>query len=148
MIISNTNTNFYIKLQKPISEIIGFCNHIKNKPCGKYVLDENIHAFVQEYNTISFESSFPETHRKYIDLHFMVKGAEKIGYSDVKYSKKIGDYNKEKDYQEYLKNNLETLILREEDYAIFYPNDVHATHIMIRRSNVIRKIVVKIKTNL
>ena len=46
---------------------------LTNLSVGKYIIDKYSYFTVQEYNTRKEENSKYEAHKKYIDVHFMIK---------------------------------------------------------------------------
>ena len=65
---------------------------------GQYFIDGNrIFVNVQSYETKK-EASF-EAHRKYVDIQYMIKGAEKIGIADYSSCTPITEYDKDKDIE-------------------------------------------------
>ena len=53
-------------------------------PAGKYPIDgENAYATITDAPSKTFEASKWESHRKYIDLQYVIKGEEKIGVAPV-----------------------------------------------------------------
>jgi len=65
---------------------------------GKYEIDgDNAFALVSEYKTKDELDGKLEAHRKYIDIQFLAKGTELIGYAPFYRQKVITEYNEEKD---------------------------------------------------
>ncbi len=84
-----------------------------------------------------------ECHDKYIDIQLCIKGKEKFGWkprSDCK--KQKGEYNAEKDVVFYNDAPDMYFDLTDNQFAIFFPKDVHAP--MIGESE-IKKMVIKVK---
>ena len=60
---------------------------------GKYTIDvENVYASVTEAPTKNYDKSKWESHRKYIDLQYVISGEEKIGVAPVANLKVIVPY--------------------------------------------------------
>src|SRR5574340_275000 len=78
-------------------------NYLKNSDLsninpGKYEIDgSNIYALVQRYMTKPRENGFWEAHRRYIDIQYVVKGVELIGYANLD-NLKAGEYDEAKDF--------------------------------------------------
>ena len=115
-----------------------------NLPCGKYeILSDEVFAIVQEYMTK--EEGDLEAHKIYADLQFIIKGEEKIGFSklDDVVSVKI-PYNREKDIC-FFNGNYSKLLLRQGDFAVFFPHDAHAPSLAMHDCCYVKKVVIKIK---
>ena len=65
-----------------------------------------------------------EAHRRFIDIHYCIKGTEGIGYADVDTLEPTTEYNEADDYL-LLKGSYQKIILREGDFMIVYPEDAH-----------------------
>ena len=118
-----------------------------SKADGKYVIDgDKIVANLATYTTKPKQECKAETHIKYIDIQYMVKGTEKMGYSPLLVGQEIEeDCSKDKDaifYKNITDEN--EIIVSEKMYTIFYPTDIHRPSCMIIAPSEIRKIVVKI----
>ena len=72
-----------ISKYKPIisDKVIDFLENISSDiPAGRYVIDENSYANVDEYAPKSFEDCRFEAHKKYIDIQMVLKGEEQLEY--------------------------------------------------------------------
>ena len=118
-----------------------------SKADGKYVIDGDvIIANLATYTTKPKAECKAETHLKYIDIQYMVKGAEVMGYSPLLSGQEIAeDCSKEKDAIFYKNiNNEQEVVVSEKMYTIFYPTDIHIPSCLVTTPQEIRKIVVKI----
>ena len=117
---------------------------LKNIEDGKYEIDgEDVYASVQTYETK--ENAKYESHWKYIDIQYMIKGKEKIGVTDLNNCTTCIEYDSERDLEFYDINcKEEYLNLKENDFLIFYPQDAHKPSISIETSSTVKKVVVKV----
>lgn len=113
---------------------------------GKHDLDEGIFAIVSEYQTKSRSECNWETHRKYIDVQFLLEGCEAIDYAHAESLDSIGRYDSANDCQLYEGEGSE-LRLEPGSFAIFFPEDAHRPCIADGMSMNVSKIVVKVKVN-
>lgn len=115
-------------------------------PLGKHFLeDHSVFAIVMEYDTLAEKECKVESHRKYIDLQYMVSGSELTGITSHEGQVPSTSYNEENDFQFYNLTNLPKLPLKENFFAVYYPDDIHQTTISIDgKSKRNRKIVFKI----
>lgn len=122
-------------------------NYLKNElPVGRYDIDSDlVFAFVQSYDTLPEQEVKWETHKKYIDLQFVVKGKEIIGWTHLGELIPTMEYNEESDCTLY-ENQEGTLVkLKDGWFAIFFPEDAHKPKCIWDHAHKIKKIVVKIK---
>lgn len=117
-------------------------------PVGKYELDgKELYAMVQEYNTkLTADAKF-EGHRNYIDIQFMVAGAEIMKWADIAKMTENVPYNPEKDCQFYAPiEDAAAGIVGAGEYAIFFPHDIHMPCVSLKETPApVKKIVVKVK---
>lgn len=123
-------------------------NDFDNIEPGKYEIDgEDIYAIVQQYDTKPMSSGKWEAHKKYIDIQFMVSGKEKMGYSHKNKMIVTHEYNSDKDAL-YLKGEGNFLVAEAGYFAVFFPTDVHMPCIAINLSTPVKKVVIKVKSDL
>ncbi len=112
-------------------------------PAGKYEIDgENMYALIQEYNTKLKEQGFWEAHRRYIDLQYVVQGAEGIGYANINHLQQ-GEYDAKKDFLP-LFGEGDLVTLKSGSFVLLLPEDAHMPGMAVGESTPVRKIVVKI----
>lgn len=112
---------------------------------GKYELDgDNIFYMVQSYDTDP-SKTVSESHRKYIDIQFMVEGEEIIGVADISSEKGLTEAKEENDVWFY-NCKTEPLTLSAGKYMVLYPNDLHCPGVATNgKALTCRKVVVKVK---
>ena len=111
---------------------------------GEYPIDgRDIFAIVNEYNLKPLVEGRLEAHRSYIDIQFMVRGAEQMGYAPWQGQEESCPFEVEADYGFYYGES--SLVLVEEGmFALFYPQDLHMPCIGDPLERV-RKVVVKVR---
>lgn len=112
---------------------------------GRYELDgDNIFYMVQSYDTDP-SKTVSESHRKYIDIQFMVEGEEIIGVADISSEKGLTEAKEENDVWFY-NCKTEPLTLSAGKYMVLYPNDLHCPGVATNgKALTCRKVVVKVK---
>lgn len=111
---------------------------------GKYeILKDKVFAIVQDYNTKHENIAKFEAHRKYIDIQYIIKGQEKIGVAQIEGYTAIGDYDEEKDIIFFNGKATDFITMKEGDFAIFFPQDLHMPSVAINESSYVKKVVVK-----
>ena len=72
-------------------------NDLKTMELGIHEIDgKNIYVNVSEYETTDAENRVWEAHRKYLDIHYMVTGAEQMDFSFLE-NMTQNEYDAEKD---------------------------------------------------
>ena len=113
--------------------------------CNKIVLDENCFVLEQAYITKDKRDCFFESHRKYIDIQYIFEGSEIMEVENINKLQITQEYNESLDFAKYeQKPNSSTLIINENELAIFYPNDAHMPCIKVDNNQKIIKAVFKI----
>lgn len=112
---------------------------------GKYEIDgENIYYIKTKYLTKQTEEAQLEAHKKYIDVQYVLKGSEKIGYLPFNNQTVFKEYDDENDYMLF-NENCDYIMLNEGMFAIFFPGDLHKPGIKIEKPEEVKKIVIKVK---
>jgi biofilm protein TabA len=115
---------------------------------GSHEIDNNTAFYnIISYYTKDYTETLAESHRKYIDIHYILNGEEMIGYSDYKNQKTIAaKYNIEKDaelFSNILNENF--FVLKMGMFAIFYTKEIHRPGMSYEKKCKVRKIIFKIK---
>lgn len=144
-----SNATLYSGLSEGIDRAFSYLHNtnFNEVPPGKYEIDgDNVFVIVSEYQTKDESEGKPESHKKYIDVQFAVKGSELIGYAPLVNQEISEPYNEENDIIFY-KTKCSFLELSEGMFAIFYPDDIHLPGIKVGEKILVKKVVVKIKVN-
>ena len=136
------------KLQDKNSNEYKAILNVKVGECNKIVLDENCFVLEQSYVTKDKKDCLYESHKTYIDIQYMFEGDEIMEVENVNNLTITTEYNPDLDYAKYAQtNNSSILKIRENELAIFYPNDAHMPCIKIDENKKIIKAVSKILVN-
>ena len=111
---------------------------------GKKFLSEDVFVSVDEYRTKKKEDVLFESHRRYIDLQYVMEGEEYIGFSRYPV-KEVVPYNVERDITFYNANIEQLLKADAGHFFIFFPTDLHQPCIAAEQCKRVKKIVIKIK---
>lgn len=141
------NSQTYYGLCEKIKKGFEFLknNNLENFENGKYEIDgENIFVSVQDYNTKPQSEGKFEAHRQYADIQFIIKGEEKLGFTNVRDCKPLTNYDSQNDIV-FLEGNGDFTTAKQGDFLIFYPQDAHMPCISINNPKYVKKAVVKVK---
>ncbi|MDD5372934.1 MAG: YhcH/YjgK/YiaL family protein [Sulfurimonas sp.] len=114
--------------------------------CKKVELDDGNFALEQIYNAKDREECFFESHRKYIDVQFILSGEEIIEVSNATLLVVSLVYNEQADLIKYEgTKQASSIVLKAGDVAILYPQDAHMPCIKATDEVKVVKAVVKVK---
>lgn len=138
------NAKYYYGLSPRIEQALKYleANNLKDVPSGKYVIDgDDIFMNVQEYETKISDNI--ESHRKYIDIQFMITGAERFGFCALGDLKPTCEYSEETDLVFY-EGKCDFCEAEEGDFLIFFPQDAHLPCQQINEPQKVKKVIIKI----
>ena len=129
-------------LDKAIDYLIN--TDLKNLIMGRNEIDgDRVYVNRFDYQTIPIEETAFEAHERYLDIHLIISGRERIGISDMAnmtaFSKDILNDGID------CKGEIEQLINMEPgDVLIAFPHDAHMVKIESQGSCLVQKAVVKV----
>lgn len=142
------NFNRYPMLQKladSVAGTFGSTSSLMSMPTGRFDIDSDLLFGIRISNQTTVESEcLWEAHRKYLDVHYILKGSETIFINDLLNMESTIPYHEEHDYQLFTGDKLLSLQMEENYFLVLFPNEVHKTNIMGASSNSIEKVVFKI----
>lgn len=114
--------------------------------CNKIELNETSFVLEQAYNSKEREKCFFESHKKYIDIQFVLSGEEVIEVSNANTLAVSLAYNEDLDFTKHQDSkDASSILLKAGDAAIFYPQDAHMPCIKVTRASKVIKAVVKVR---
>lgn len=143
-----SNSKQYEKLNEKFKNGFDFLknNNLKEMKDGRYDVAEGVFANVQSLKTKNKTEKKWEVHKDYIDIQYVIKGEECMGYGILEdFKKVVVPYDKEKDIEFLDGEKFNYIDVNENDFVIFYPNDVHAPMLSVKEDVEIKKVIVKIK---
>jgi len=134
----------YIQLIPSLSDIKNYLEtvDVNSLELGKNEVNESIAVIKIHYLTKPYEERFCEVHEKFLDLHLIISGNEKIGVQE-RLRSNVLEYVEEQDYAE-AKAELKLFEMNEGDFMILFPHEVHATGIANKDISEVNKLVFKI----
>ena len=144
--LSNCEQYFLLgeKIKKGFEFLLN--NDLANLADGKYeILGDEIFANVQSLKTKDKSLKKWEVHRKYIDIQYVIKGSECMGYGILEdFREVVVPYDSEKDVEFLNGDKFNFINVEQGDFVVFYPNDVHAPMLSVDEAKEIKKVIVKI----
>lgn len=117
---------------------------------GKYEIKKGkAYAIVQDYNTKPETEGKFEAHRKFVDIQFVVKGEEQVFVGKLDEFEDSVPYDEEKDIlflEPKVATKIDSVKLKEGEYIILTPKDVHMPSIAVENPTYVKKVVLKILT--
>jgi YhcH/YjgK/YiaL family protein len=111
---------------------------------GKYPIDSNAYASITEGAPKNLEDSKWESHRKYIDLQYVIAGKVKLGVSPISAATVTNPYDESKDAANYTAEG-KYYIATPGEFFLFFPTDVHRPDIKVDGYDTLKKLVIKIR---
>ncbi len=145
-----SNADRYAALNEGISKALHYLNNtdLINIEPGKYLIEgDRLFAIVQEYDTIDSVKEQMESHRNYIDVQYMITGAELVGHSIFVDHQVSKEYSPEEDYMLYAAQPDFFTQMATGTFMVFYPTDLHMPCIKIDTPQKVKKVVVKVAVN-
>ena len=142
-----SNAHLYSGLGERINKAFAYLKQtdFSKMELGKYEIDgENIFALVNEYNTKDQSEGKLEAHKIYIDVQFVAKGSELMGYAPLENQQIIEEYNEPNDITFFSGKKSFTQV-DEGMFAIFFPTDIHLPGIKVNEKSYVKKVVIKVK---
>jgi YhcH/YjgK/YiaL family protein len=113
-------------------------------PDGRHDIDgDAVFALVQEYTTRPLAECRWESHRRYSDVQFIVRGVERMGVLDLAHARVREPYDEARDVAFY-QPGTDAVTLHAGMLAIFGPADVHAPGGAAQTPDTVKKVVVKV----
>jgi YhcH/YjgK/YiaL family protein len=118
---------------------------LKNMPLGKQELEgKHLFASIDEYTTKDKENTRYESHKKYIDIQYIIQGEEMMGVSKLDKLKVTEPYNPETDLAFYSYEGGNYVTATPDNFVVFFPEDGHRPMMEASVNSKVKKIVVKI----
>jgi biofilm protein TabA len=110
---------------------------------GRHDVDgDRLFALVQEYTTRPPEQCVWESHQHYIDVQYVVQGAERMGFMNILQAREREPYDSARDVAFY-EPGQDFVTLQAGMLAIFGPEDVHSPCGAAGPPRPVRKVVIK-----
>jgi YhcH/YjgK/YiaL family protein len=114
-------------------------------PAGKYPIDgENVFATITEDPSKDLEKTNWESHRKYLDLQYIVSGEEVLGIYPSAKATVTKQYDEKRDAVNYSATG-KLYHSVPGTFFLFFPSDAHRPNITPGGNKLVKKLVIKIK---
>lgn len=131
-------------LDKAIHFLLNTPKEALDRSEGKHVIDDTVYYTYFEHIADGKVGDFLEAHKHYLDMHIVLKGCEKTGFTTFDESIKVTQpYNPERDIELYEGKVEQVFTLEEDDCMIVFPEDMHQPKIKAN-DELVEKLVVKV----
>ena len=101
-------------------------------------------------NPVSFVSKeekecMYEAHEKYIDVHYIMEGVERIATADVSSLQIKTPFSEQRDIGFYQGDESGRYLLKPGEFMVCFPSDAHKVAMMDKTPETVKKIVIKIR---
>lgn len=112
---------------------------------GKYPIDgDNAYAMISAGLPKKLEDVKWESHKKYIDLQYVISGKIKIGVAPVAKATVTEPYSENRDAANYNVDG-KYLTATQKEFFLFFPQDAHRPDIKVDGADSLKKLVIKIR---
>ena len=112
-------------------------------PSGKHDIEgDTIFALVQEYQTKPLNECKLESHKKYIDIQYVIRGEEFMGVTTKK-NQLVLEQDENKDYIFY-EGTTSLVRVSKGMFTIFFPDDLHQPCVQTESAAEVKKVVIKV----
>ena len=93
------------------------------------------------YETLPLEDTFFEAHRRYLDVHLMLAGEERV---EIASPTVLELFEHQGDFYAYRGTAEQSLILRPGSFLVVFPEDAHRIKIRVNEPETVSKVVFKV----
>lgn len=140
------NASQYAGTNKRLAAALGYLQStdLDSVPPGRYEIDgSDVFAIIQEYESKPKEKGYWEAHRQYIDVQYVARGAELMGYAHLD-RLRPGEYDASRDFLP-LEGEGDFFEVREGTFVILSSQDAHMPGIAVTLPRSVKKVVVKVR---
>ena len=133
----------YAPVVKGLEEAVAAVNALTEYEDKKvYPLSDGNRFFISATTTKA--PALAEAHREFLDIQYVVKGKEVVGWADLADCKPEGEFNETKDVGKY-SGEFEYITIPEGICYVVFPEDAHMPSCHLDVPNDFVKVVVKLK---
>lgn len=113
---------------------------------GTYPINDNVKAIVSEYETIECFDRGYEAHKHVIDIQYPIRGVERVKWSPIEGMDINIPYEEDKDRTFYKNPSTQAthVDIGNGIFAIMFPQDGHSPQHYVEKSELIKKITIKV----
>jgi YhcH/YjgK/YiaL family protein len=112
----------------------------RHEVCGS----DDLYFNAAQYTTAPAQEKQYEAHRAYIDVHYVIEGAEAVDIAFVE-DMQQGVYDAQADYLPVAGKATARVVLRPGDFLVCYPQDGHCPGIQVDAPQPLQKVIFKVR---
>lgn len=148
MIFGNIkNLKEFAYLEKGILECFAYAREkdLLTFEMGSHEIDgDRLFVNIVEYTTTDADKRFWEAHKNYLDVHLMLQGEEKINLNFIQ-NMQVKEFVEKDDFLPMDGEKNASVVLRNGDFLVCYPNDGHRTAVAVTEPAKIKKAIFKVR---
>ncbi len=147
MVYANMRYHFSENIHRQFQKCIAYVNNEKlaDRLPGCYeICGRDLFVNIAEYETRPEELITWEAHKEYIDLHYVLRGRERMNMSLID-NMQQGTYDSQTDSMALTGEKSVSAVIGTDEYIVFYPEDVHMTGIQVQKPEKVKKAIFKIR---
>ena len=133
----------YAAILPGLEEAVELVNNLKNYDACVYPLSNGNRATVMSSQTGAVGTEL-EAHRQYLDVQYIVKGQEFVGWAPLNTLTPVGPFSTEQDVGFYT-GDFDLISVREGYCYVAFPEDAHMPGRCVECPNDYTKIILKLK---
>ena len=138
-----SNYRKYINLHPAFGKAFEFLNELQEDARGGFTIDgKKIFASIAEVEGRGIEAAKLEAHREYIDIQYIMEGADYIGWADTNRNDPGTEYDSKNDYRFVSIKPASWIDVPKGYFVIFFPEDAHAP---LAGNETMTKVFMKVK---
>lgn len=141
------NAQLYKHIHPGIEKALNYLETIdfKELPMGRHEIEGDANfVIVKEYQTKQLDGNLLESHRKYIDVQYIIEGVEQMGVTLHTGQTPRKAYDEADDYMLF-DEPCDMVTVKKGMFAIFFPDDIHMPDMTTGEPSRVVKAVVKVK---
>ena len=113
----------------------------------RYNIDgDNLYATISEYQSKNETDVKFETHKKYIDIQYVISGTELMSLAPMADKKDVTTpYDGNRDIEYMTVSKFSGYPATSANFFLFFPSDIHRPSVKVAESVPVRKVVIKVK---
>lgn len=141
------NANLYKSVHPGIKKALDYIEsaNFSEMSMGRHDIEgDSLFVILKEYQTKKIDGYLLESHRKYIDVQYIVEGTEHMGVTMHTGQRPIKDYDAKEDYMLF-DEPYDLITVNKGMFAIFFPDDIHMPDMTTDEPSNVIKAVFKVK---
>lgn len=140
-----TNASEYLGIHPLLDRAISLLTpeYLEAVPTETRYLDgENLYVTRFDYETVPFEDTFYESHKKYLDIQIVIRGREWV---DIAHPAGLTRYENKGDFYAYRGEADQRVLLSPGTFLVVFPGDAHRLKISVDGPEGVSKVVFKLR---